>query len=139
MGKSTSAQIGDIQHLPNSRKNLAQFFDILWMEAFTTWANTTVVNLPLLKSSLYIMMLVHCFKQLPELVTLLEGNIIEHCIIGETFFFVSSRHFRCFLYQWKKFVVYWYWTGYFSIMSKLNRLYNAEKNTLLSNASEMGG
>ena len=36
--------------------------------------------------------------------------IIEHWIIGETLFITSSTHCRCFLLQWKKYVVYWYWT-----------------------------
>ena len=57
-----------------------------------------------------------------------QATTIEHCIIEETFFITSSPHFRCFYNNEKYYFVCCYWTGYFSIMSKLNHLFNAEKN-----------
>ena len=51
---------------------------------------------------------------------------IEHCIIGETFFFASSPPILgAFYNNEKKYFAYCYWTGYFPIMSKLNHLFNA--------------
>ena len=64
---------------------------------------------------------------------------IQHCIIGETFFITSSPILGAFYNNEKNYFVYCYWTGYFLIMSKLNHLFNGEKFSMLSNASEMGG
>ena len=54
--------------------------------------------------------------------------IIEH---WRNFLHYLIHPFQVLFITLKKYFVYWYWTiGYFSIMSKLNNLHNAQKNTL---------
>ena len=71
---------------------------------------------------------------------LVSAKVVSHRALynWETFFITSSPILGAFYNYDKNCFVFWYWTGYFSIMSKLNHLYNAVKNTLLSNTSEMG-
>ena len=58
---------------------------------------------------------------------IVNSLLIEHCIIGDTFFITSSPILGAFYNNEKNYFVYFYWAGYFSKMQKLNHLSNAEK------------